>query len=682
MRQAVVGDSGRRVLPLHRDRLRDPVPARAAARRRQARTRLGVDSRERAGGARRRRQHHAVQALGLRARVLRDRCRGCLLAAQVGVPRAITFQTQDSLTLAATALIGGIYSLWGAIVAGVFQQGIPFLFQAQWGINPNFVLIIFGAGLLQVLLTAPGGLADQLPEGSGRLGGSSSTSSPAAARAGRGGEEGAVIEVKSLTVRFAGVTPLDDVSVVFPGGTCGLIGPNGAGKTTFFNVLSGFVRPAKGAIRGYGEDLLAMADFRRARWGLRRTFQTEQAIEKLSVFDNVAMIHEHSAAKRATRRADVLDAIEFVGLDVSPKTKVGGLGAGERRLVELARAVVGKPRVVLLDEPAAGLPQSRDGADGRSDPEDPGAVRRARHPRRPRHGARLRLLRDDGRARLRQADRVGPDGRGPAERARDARVSRHGGGALSTPLPPRKSSRSPARAGRSSTRSRSRSRGTGDDAPRRERRRQVVARARDRGPAALDRRTGAARRSRPDEPPPRADPLGRRRRRPRGPAAPAGLTVEENLRVATYSLGTAQAKQGIAYALELFPELERRWGATARLLSGGEQQMVVLAQALVSQPKIVLVDELSLGLAPVVVKRLVPTLESAAANGVGVLLIEQFAHVALGLAETAYVIERGRIRYAGPAQKLKDEPELLHSAYLLAESAVPRANPERARRGR
>jgi branched-chain amino acid transport system ATP-binding protein len=165
-----------------------------------------------------------------------------------------------------------------------------------------------------------------------------------------------VIEVQGLTVRFAGVTPIDDVSVSFPGGTCGLIGPNGAGKTTFFNVLSGFVRPARGAIRGFGEDLLAMADFRRARWGLRRTFQTEMAIEGLSVFDNVAMIHEHSGAKRSSRRADVLEAIEFVGLDVSPKAKVGGLAARERRLVELARAVVGSPRVVLLDEPAAGLP--------------------------------------------------------------------------------------------------------------------------------------------------------------------------------------------------------------------------------------------------------------------------------------------------------------------------------------
>jgi branched-chain amino acid transport system permease protein len=95
---------------------------------------------------------------------------GCLLAAQVGVPRAITFQTQDSLTLAATALIGGIYSLWGAIVAGVFMQLLPFLFQAQWGLNPNFLLIIFGAGLLQVLLTAPGGLVEQFPKDMANLG--------------------------------------------------------------------------------------------------------------------------------------------------------------------------------------------------------------------------------------------------------------------------------------------------------------------------------------------------------------------------------------------------------------------------------------------------------------------------------------------------------------------------------
>jgi branched-chain amino acid transport system ATP-binding protein len=165
-----------------------------------------------------------------------------------------------------------------------------------------------------------------------------------------------VIEVQGLTVKFAGITPIDDMSVAFPGGTCGLIGPNGAGKTTFFNVLSGFVRPATGSIAAFGENLLRMADYKRARWGLRRTFQTEMAIENLTIYDNVGMIHEHSGAKRASRRADVLAAIEFVGLGAAPKARVGGLGARERRLVEVARAVVGNPRVVLLDEPAAGLP--------------------------------------------------------------------------------------------------------------------------------------------------------------------------------------------------------------------------------------------------------------------------------------------------------------------------------------
>jgi ABC-type branched-subunit amino acid transport system ATPase component len=170
-----------------------------------------------------------------------------------------------------------------------------------------------------------------------------------------------VIEVDGLTVRFAGVTPIDDMSVEFAEGTCGLIGPNGAGKTTFFNVMSGFVKPAAGSIRAFGEDLLRLADYKRARWGLRRTFQTEMAIEQLSVYENVAMIHEHSKAKSSSRRADVLAAIEFVGLTVSPKSKVGRLGARDRRLVELARAVVGAPRLVLLDEPAAGLPDQETG---------------------------------------------------------------------------------------------------------------------------------------------------------------------------------------------------------------------------------------------------------------------------------------------------------------------------------
>jgi branched-chain amino acid transport system ATP-binding protein len=143
------------------------------------------------------------------------------------------------------------------------------------------------------------------------------------------------------------------------------------------------------------------------------------------------------------------------------------------------------------------------------------------------------------------------------------------------------------------------------------------------------------------------------------------LTVEENIRVATYTLPRAQAQAGRARALELFPELEKRMDTPARALSGGEQQMVVLAQALVSQPRYILIDELSLGLAPVIVNRLIPTIREIAGSGIGVLLIEQFVTVALGLANRAHIMEGGRIQFSGLATELRENPELLHTAYLL-----------------
>jgi branched-chain amino acid transport system ATP-binding protein len=143
------------------------------------------------------------------------------------------------------------------------------------------------------------------------------------------------------------------------------------------------------------------------------------------------------------------------------------------------------------------------------------------------------------------------------------------------------------------------------------------------------------------------------------------LTVEDNLLMATYSLTNEQAARGRKRALELFPELQKLLRSPANTLSGGEQQMLVLAQALVTAPGFIIIDELSLGLAPVVVQRLIPVIREIADSGTGVLLIEQFATIALSLANRAYVIEGGRLQYSGHAAELREKPELLHSAYLL-----------------
>jgi branched-chain amino acid transport system ATP-binding protein len=144
------------------------------------------------------------------------------------------------------------------------------------------------------------------------------------------------------------------------------------------------------------------------------------------------------------------------------------------------------------------------------------------------------------------------------------------------------------------------------------------------------------------------------------------LTVEENLQVAASHLGRAGAAAALERAFTIFPELEPLRGRGAGSLSGGQQQMVALAQGLAGRPAFLLADEMSFGLAPVVVGRLMRVLESVAAEGVGVLLIEQFTHLALRLAARVHVIHRGRIRFAGTPAELRGTPGVLEAAYLTA----------------
>jgi branched-chain amino acid transport system ATP-binding protein len=149
---------------------------------------------------------------------------------------------------------------------------------------------------------------------------------------------------------------------------------------------------------------------------------------------------------------------------------------------------------------------------------------------------------------------------------------------------------------------------------------------------------------------------------PEGRALFPGLTVREHLRLAG---GRGQRASREEELLEMLPELRKCLGRKAGLLSGGEQQMLAVGRALVMRPRLLLVDEMSLGLAPVIVERLLPILRRAADElGSSVLFVEQHVALALEISDRAYVMTHGRIRLEGPAAELRERRELLAASYL------------------
>ncbi|MQY02933.1 ABC transporter ATP-binding protein [Actinomadura macrotermitis] len=181
-----------------------------------------------------------------------------------------------------------------------------------------------------------------------------------------------MIEVADVQVRFGGVHALAGVGFAVPEGqTCGVIGPNGAGKTTLFDVVTGLRRPTSGTVRLRGEDVTAAGAVRRARLGVRRTFQRPQVFGRLTVLDNVLAAMEWRGGggglaadlvgwrgrrrlehARRDRAAEALDRCGIGGLRDS---YAADLPIGQRRMVELARAIADDPAVLLLDEPTSGL---------------------------------------------------------------------------------------------------------------------------------------------------------------------------------------------------------------------------------------------------------------------------------------------------------------------------------------
>jgi branched-chain amino acid transport system ATP-binding protein len=163
---------------------------------------------------------------------------------------------------------------------------------------------------------------------------------------------------------------------------------------------------------------------------------------------------------------------------------------------------------------------------------------------------------------------------------------------------------------------------------------------------------------------------------PEGRSLFFGMTVREHLLLAE-TKGSLRREQ----LLELLPELEKCLDRKAGVLSGGEQQMLAVGRALVSAPRVLLVDEMSLGLAPVIVERLLPILRRVAEElGAGVLFVEQHVSLALEVADRAYVLSHGRLVLDGPAADLRGRRDLLRSSYL-GEAAVAAASPQPTTRG-
>jgi branched-chain amino acid transport system ATP-binding protein len=157
---------------------------------------------------------------------------------------------------------------------------------------------------------------------------------------------------------------------------------------------------------------------------------------------------------------------------------------------------------------------------------------------------------------------------------------------------------------------------------------------------------------------------------PEGHRVLGDLSVRDNLRVAAGALPAAAVDEAIEAVLRTLPELRAKLSDPGRSLSGGQKQMVCVAQALLARPRYLLIDELSLGLSPVVVKRLAEIVQDVARQGVGVLLIEQFTTLALAISSTASVMVRGGVAWAGASAELRARPDILHSSYLAGEASA------------
>ena len=275
---------------------------------------------------------------------------GGLLVAQNGIVSGASFEPLTSITILTAALMFGAGNFEGAVYAGIFGQLIPEVLD-RLGLPNDIAPMVFAAGGIVALAQGEGGLSAAVRAAIGSRQPSAvsqSDAEPALPRGETPSVDGPVLQVTGASVTYGAIQALSDVNItVEPGSFVGLIGPNGAGKSTLVDLVAGFLADPQGTVTLDGVDISALAPKDRAQRGLRRSFQQGHTPQDLTVGGYLEL------ASRATA-TQVEQAAAFFSLP-SVDTPIRSLDVGARRVLEVCGAVASRPRVVLLDEPAAGL---------------------------------------------------------------------------------------------------------------------------------------------------------------------------------------------------------------------------------------------------------------------------------------------------------------------------------------
>ena len=592
-----------------------------------------------------------------------------------------TFGFVQSILFVLVVLLGGAGSVAGPIVGALIVGLLPELLSSL----EEFRLLFFGLLLLVVLWVAPEGMVGLVRSVVRRLR-PVTAPLPSAAVAtdfALPQRPRAALSAQGLTMQFGGVRAVQALSLTAQAGAVtSLIGPNGAGKSTALNMLSGFYRPTEGTF-SLGEERLAGASaLSLARRGIARTYQTSQLFGGLTVEENVALamtggrlgaLFGAGRLRDDDRLGQARALLAWCGYTGSPAARAADLPHVDRRLVEIARALALDPTVLLLDEPAAGL--------SREDKERLAALLR----RIADAGLGVLLVEHDMALVMGISDHVVVLDAGqwlaegnPATVQADPKVQQaYLGESLASAVSADEARPAPgpemlgvgalvAGYGAEPV-----LHGIGLQVHRGEA--VALLGANGAGKSTLMRALSGLHRPLSGggihldgldiSTAPTESIVARGMVLvPEGRQVFPELSVLDNIRLGAF-LQPKDREARVEEMLQRFPRLRERLHQRAGLLSGGEQQMLAIARALMSRPRILLLDEPSLGLAPRVIAELFAALDQLRREGMTLLLVDQMAGLALAVADRAYVMENGRIVAQGTSAEIAADASLAR-AYL------------------